>query len=82
MTGAWSLPQEKRAVLMFVNVGHEPVTARLEFNAAEYGIADGEIRLQRVTAEASEEPFATSSSFQRELTFAPREAWAWEVTGR
>ena len=82
MTGAWSLPKEKRAVLMFVNVGDEPVTARLEFDGGKYGMADGEIRVRKVTAEASEEGFVASSSFERELSFAPREAWAWEVTGR
>ena len=80
MTGAWLLPKEKRAVLMFVNVGNEPVTARMELDAGEYGLADGKLQVREVTAEESKEPFAASSGFQRELIFAPQAAWAWEVT--
>ena len=79
MTGAWSLPNEKRLVLLFVNVGDEPVSARLDFNAPTYGLEEGELHVAKLTAQGSEESFTVPPAFGRELTFPPRTAWAWEM---
>jgi hypothetical protein len=77
LTGAWRLPAENRAVLMFVNVSEEAVTARFEFDGAKYGFPGGELTVRKVTAEGVEE-VETSM----ELTLAPKSAWAWEIQGR
>jgi len=86
MTGAWTLPAEKRLVLLFVNVGDEPVSARLDLDAREYGLPDSQVRVHKMTAEAvvstedTAEAFTTPPAFQGELTFPPRTGWAWEFT--
>ena len=79
MTGAWLLPNEKRLLLLFVNVGDEPLTARLELDTQEYGLPNGEIQLRKFTAETTDDAFTASSTFQRELSFPARTAWAWEL---
>jgi hypothetical protein len=80
MGGAWVLPEAKRAVLLFVNVGDEPVSARLDFDGREYQLPDRQLQVERITAEASEESFTTPPALERQLTFEPRTAWAWEVS--
>jgi hypothetical protein len=77
MTGAWILPREHRAVLLLVNVGDGPVTARLDFDAAAYGLDATKLRASQLTAEGREP--ATELPAERKLTFPPRKAWAWEL---
>jgi len=80
MRGAWALPNENRLVLLFVNVGDEPVAARLDFDARAYGLDVEKLRAAKLTAEGgSEETFSSPPVFQREQTFAPRTSWAWEL---
>lgn len=80
LTGAWSLPAEKKLVLLFANVSDQPVTARLEYDAAACGVAGASVRVTKVTADGPGERFASPSRLQREATFPPHSAWAWEVT--
>ena len=80
MTGAWHLPREKRLVLLAVNVGDEPVTARLEYDATPYGFTAEEIRVTPINPEAAGETFTTPPAIHREITFPARSAWAWELT--
>jgi hypothetical protein len=80
MTGAWQLPKQKRAVLLFVNVGDEPVRAKFQFDAADYSLPEGRIRATKVTAERRGEVSLFRRRFQQELDFPPRTAWAWELT--
>ena len=79
MTGAWALSNENRLVLLFVNVGEEPVSAELDFDAGLYGLRAEKLRVVNLTAENEEESFTTPPSLRRELTFPPRTAWAWDV---
>ena len=82
MTGAWRLPGENRVVLLFVNVGDEALRARLDFDARQYGLPAGELRLYEITSQGAVATWLTPPEFQRELTFPPRTAWAWELMPR
>ncbi|NUQ62422.1 MAG: hypothetical protein HUU20_08030 [Pirellulales bacterium] len=79
MAGTWRLPAEKKLVVLAANVGDEPVNAKLELNAGEYGFAGPEIRVTRITAEGVGETFGSSPAIRREVTFEPRAVWAWEI---
>jgi hypothetical protein len=80
LTGAWQLPQAKRMVLLFVNVGDESVSGRVHFNAAANGIRASVLRVQRSTAEGNKTEWEKESAvFDRTATFPPRQAEAWEL---
>ena len=81
MTGAWALPNERRMALLFTNVSDEPVVTKVSVNARNYGI--GANRLQRSVISGPGEPVQSemvSNRFQREETFAARQAVAWEIS--
>jgi hypothetical protein len=80
LTGAWTLPNEHRSVLLFANVGDEPITAKLSLNAALYGLAGDEVKVATITATGPGESFLSPLRIQREVRFAPRSAFAWELT--
>ncbi len=79
MTGAWRLPADNRLVLLFVNVSDQPLTTRLDFDAGRYGLEGDELQIVKLAADGAEESFTAPTAFQRELTFAPQAAWAWEL---
>ncbi len=79
MAGAWQLPREKRLLLLFVNVGDDPVPTALEFDASQYALPDGPLRATRVTPDGPAAGFSLSRKTQRDLELPPRTAWAWEV---
>ena len=88
LTGAWRLPREDKLVLLFVNVGDQPVTATLRFDASHYGLSSGKLRAVRVAPSGSAGPpqFEQSAAeppparFERTLSFPARTAWGWEIT--
>jgi hypothetical protein len=80
MAGAWAIPKENRLVLLFVNVDDEPVSAKFDFDAAGYGLGAEKLRVAKITADGEQESFSAPPTFQRDVTFPPRAAWAWEVT--
>lgn len=82
LTGAWRLPRENRAVLLFVNASDAPVTARLDFAAEAVGLPNAELSIRRITADAAEPAFASPPAFSKELEFPPKSAWAWEMTAK
>ena len=92
LTGAWRLPKERRLLLLFVNVGDEPVTKRVENNASGWGMSKRNVRCE-VTFRRATLPLPHASSgaaaivgasgtrppqpgFEEPVTFSPR-----EVTG-
>jgi len=79
LTGAWRLPQENKLVLIFVNVGDEPVSRQFHFDGSQYGIGGEQVRVTTITPEETGETFVAPRAFQRELNFTPRTAWAWEI---
>jgi hypothetical protein len=80
--GAWHLPAEKRIVILAVNVGDEPVTATLMFDAGEYGFDQPEVHATEIFPQRRGETLLTPPAFHRRVTFAPRAAWAWELAER
>jgi hypothetical protein len=82
LTGAWRRPKDRRLVLIFVNVGDEPVTARLEYDAGAYGLSGPELRAAKVTPDGPGEVFTTPPALRREVVLPPRSAWAWELSAK
>jgi hypothetical protein len=79
LTSAWHLPDERRLVLIFANVSDQPVTARLEYDAAPY-VGDGEsLSLTRIGPEGLAEPERVTPRVDRGVTFLPHAVTAWEV---
>ena len=81
LTGAWRLPQENKLVLIFVNVGDEPVSGQFHFDGSQYGIDGEQVHVTNITQEGTDEIFVAPRAFQRELNFPPHTTWAWEVKG-
>jgi hypothetical protein len=79
LTSAWHLPKERRLVLMFANVSDQPVTARLEYDAAPY-VGDGEsLSVTRIGPRGSTEPEPATPQVNCAVTFPARAVTAWEV---
>ena len=79
LTGAWRLPKENKLVVMFVNVGDEPVSAQFHFDGGQYGIDGEQVSVTTINQEETYETFVAPNTFRRELKFPPRTAYAWEV---
>lgn len=79
LTGAWRLPAEHKLVLLLVNVSDQPVTAKLQLDASQYGLAASQLQLTKLTAGGAAEKSTTPAKIDQEPTFPPRAAWAWEL---
>jgi hypothetical protein len=79
LTGAWTLPREHRSMLLFVNVSDQPVTARLQIDAAAYGVRGPQVQIATVKATGQGESFSSPPRIERELIFPARSAFAWEL---
>jgi hypothetical protein len=80
MSGAWTLLDENKMVLIFVNVSDKSIPFKLFFDARAYGLLPGSYSVRKFTegpGETAEE--AWPSVFERVLTFPPRQAVAWEL---
>src|SRR5574340_598280 len=51
LSGAWCLAQDRRAVVLLVNVGEQTITVKADINAAEYGLGEGTIRITASNAD-------------------------------
>jgi hypothetical protein len=76
LTGAWRLPSERSAVLLYVNVSDQPVAVRTRVRPADLGAPARGVRWSRLTdpdgeAQPSEAPAA--------FTVGPREILAFEA---
>jgi hypothetical protein len=79
LAGAWRLPGEKKLALVLVNVGDEPVRATLDFDAACYDLPAGSLTITRIESDGPGEKAPAPRTFQRAVSAAPRQAWAWEI---
>jgi hypothetical protein len=79
LTGAWRLPKEKKLVLLLVNVSDEPVEATLDFDAARYDLPVSSLTLTRIGQDGPGKTESVPRVFQRAVSAAPREAWAWQI---
>jgi hypothetical protein len=80
LTGAWRLPAENKIALLMVNVGDEPVTAALHFDARQYGFDQPEVYITEVAPTGHGDTFTSSAAIEREVRVAPYTAIAWEIT--
>jgi len=80
LSGAWEIPSENKLVLIFANVGDEPITTTLRVDPAVYGHRAAKVNVQRIAvgqADALAESW--NCPIDRELTFAPRHTQALEL---
>ena len=80
MTGAWTLPNEHRCILLFTNVSDQPVTTKLQLDASAYGLSSKQIQVTTITLNGPDESFRSSTTVQRDLTLPARSAIIWELT--
>ncbi|MCS7306382.1 MAG: DUF6259 domain-containing protein [Thermoguttaceae bacterium] len=80
LSGAWMLPDQQKLLLLFANVGDEPVRLRLEFDAAGYGLSGSKFRWVRYTPEGHKETLETPRAFHQDLSFPSRQVCAWECS--
>jgi hypothetical protein len=71
--GAWRIPSEGKTVLLFANASEDPVTAKIDFNANEYGLKTDSFTRREVVIgkEAADDAKET-------LTIQPLQARAFE----
>ena len=80
LTGAWRLPEEKRCVLLLVNVSDELVGKVLDLDAGQYGFSGAEVRLTMIGPEGRGASQTVATVLKEGLPLAPRTAWAWELS--
>jgi hypothetical protein len=80
LTGTWRLPQERKLAVLFANVSDKPVTLTVQFDGPKYGITKDNVTAAPVEETGRGQAVAEKSSFQRAVEFAPRKAWAWEIS--
>jgi hypothetical protein len=80
LAGTWRLPQEKKIAVLFANVSDKPVPLTVHFDGAAYGITKDSVNVTPVEESGKGQAFTEKRSFQRAVEFAPRKAWAWEVS--
>ena len=81
LAGAWRLPREKTLVLLLVNVSDLPIQATLDFDAAWYDLPAGVLTFRRIEQDRLSKSEPVPRAFQRAVSAAPRQAWAWEIVG-
>jgi hypothetical protein len=80
LTGAWHLTGQRRTALFFVNVGDEPVTARLRLDPGIYGIRAKWLKVQVTRAgEQDTQVKRLPAAFVQPVTFARRQAQVWDL---
>ena len=82
LAGAWRLPKEKKLVFLLVNVSDLPIQATLDFDAAPYDLPAGSLMIRRIEPDGPRQPEPVPRTFQRVISAAPGQTWAWEITAR
>jgi len=82
LAGAWSLPAEKRLVLMFVNVSDQPLTVACDFAADGYGLSGEMFEAVELSSEGEGQKWTAPRTFRRDLSLPPRTARVWQFSGR
>ena len=67
IVGAWRIPKEKKLLLLLVNVGDEPIPARLDFDAARYDLPAGPPTSTGIGQGGPAEPVPVPRAFQRAI---------------
>ena len=92
MAGAWVVPgagaagpapEKPRLLLLFANVGDEPISARLDLDAPDQQQLLGQLsHVDQITADGSVESHDSLAPLDDEITFPPRSVRAWELSGK
>jgi hypothetical protein len=77
LTGAWSVPAEKRLLLLFVNVSDQPITAAVQADPKAWGLP-ARAGHPSVTLSTAAAPASSAGQFAVPITFPVRQAQAWE----
>ena len=80
MTGAWRVPSQQRCVLLFVNVGEQPISTHVDLDAGSYGLTGEEFQVTPITVDGPGEPSVVPRAVRREVVLPARTALAWELT--
>jgi hypothetical protein len=80
VSGAWQNQRQNEAVLLFVNVSDQGLTANVRFNPRECNFLGKTLNVTRITPGAPEVRFAIQATDQPQVEFAPRAVFAWEIT--
>jgi hypothetical protein len=80
LTGAWQLPDEQRLLLLFVNVGPDPVSAHVPIDCSEYGLDTPQVHVVAIGVAGAPAPRTESPQFDMPLALPARTALAYEVT--
>jgi hypothetical protein len=81
LTGAWSIPGERRVLVLFVNVSDQPLKARLVFNPESYGLNSVALR-RTISRDGQPAPHPTEvwEPSIEDNNFEPQSVQAWELT--
>jgi hypothetical protein len=86
LTGAWTIPSEKRLVLVFANPSDQQIHARVDYDLRPYGLAGRRLRITRFSPENAGEPRSVTDGDDlaaflpnRMVEFPPRSVCAWEL---
>lgn len=80
LTGAWSLPQDRRAVALFVNVSDEPVQTVWTCDCSALAGDATHVQLTELTAEGRGPTTTQPRKVHQSQTFPPRSVLAIEIT--
>ena len=81
LAGAWRSPAEGSAILQFVNVSDESISAELRFDARDYGLSGRRISVCRMVEPGLPGELQTWPRRARiQVELAPRAAWVWELS--
>jgi hypothetical protein len=78
LAGAWTLPAERRLLLLFVNVSDQLVTASLRLETAGWPLPARGVRRQVTLGDSAPTPAAAFEE-PAPIRFEPRQAQAWEL---
>ncbi|NLF70971.1 MAG: hypothetical protein GX575_18210 [Candidatus Anammoximicrobium sp.] len=81
LAGAWSLPADKRLVLLFVNVSDQPLTVACDFTADQYALPGETFAAVELTSEGEGQKWTAPRTFRRDVSLPPHTARAWQLSG-
>ena len=79
MAGAWTLPKERRSIILLTNVGDQPVTVKLNIDAAACGVPGKQVKVTIISPDKEDESFLSPPKISRDVTLPARTAVAWEL---
>lgn len=79
MTGAWQMKDRKKTILLFANVSDSPIVAQLDFDPKDYDLGDEPLSVVTIVPAGRREKFTLEAQARRQVKFAPRSVFAWEL---